>query len=96
MIYASSIEAELQYVLNIVYPKYSMNLSTDSGKLLMAVFTDSHIAKSLQCGQTKASSVAIFGLAPFLQNELLFRLSTRINKDKRQRAEIINLKVKGV
>ena len=76
LINASTLEAEIRWVLNIIYSKYSMNSSTDSGKLFSAMFPDSDIAKSFQCGRTKAGYVATYGLAPYFQNELLSTLST--------------------
>ena len=44
LINASTLEAEIRWVLNIIYSKYSMNSSTDSGKLFSAMFPDSDIA----------------------------------------------------
>ena len=76
LINASTLEAEIRWVLNIIYSKYSMNSSTDSGKLFSAMFPDSDIAKLFQCGRTKIGYVATYGLAPYFQNELLSTLST--------------------
>ena len=52
-----------------------MNSSTDSGRLFRAIFPDSDIDKSFQCGWTKAGYVATFGLAPYFWNQLLLTLS---------------------
>jgi hypothetical protein len=76
LINVSTFEAEIRWVLNIVYSKYSMNSSTDSGKLFRSMFPDSDIAKSFQCGPTKAGYVATFGLSIYFQNLLLSTLST--------------------
>ena len=48
LIHATTLEAEIWWVLSIVYSEYSMNLSTDSGKSFRAMFPDSDIAKSCQ------------------------------------------------
>lgn len=68
---SSTVQAEIRWILNIVCSKYSMNSSRDSGLLFASMFPDSNIAKSFQCGRTKASYVAHFGLAPFFYEQLL-------------------------
>ena len=67
----STIQAEIRWILNIVCSKYSMSSSSDSGHLFASMFPDSNIAKSFQCGRTKASYVAHFGLVPFFHEQLL-------------------------
>ena len=67
---SSTVQAEIRWILNIVCSKYSMN-SSDSGLLFASMFPDSNIAKSFQCGRTKASYVAHFGLAPYFYEQLL-------------------------
>ena len=63
LIHASTLEAEIRWVVKIVYSTYSMNSSKDSGKLFRAMFPDSDIAKLFQCGRTKAGYMATFGLS---------------------------------
>ena len=72
---SSTLEAEIRWVLNIVYSKHSMNSSSNSGELFSKMFPDSDIAKSFQCGRTKAGYVATYGLAPYFRSELLSILS---------------------
>ena len=72
---SSTLEAEIRWVLNTVYSKHSMNSSSNSGELFRKMFPDSDIAKSFQCGRTKAGYVATYGLAPYFRSELLSILS---------------------
>lgn len=71
-----TLEAEIRWVLNTVYSRHSMNTSSNSGELFRKMFPDSNIAKTFQCGRTKAGYVATYGLAPYFQSELLLTLST--------------------
>ena len=74
-IHAPTLEAEMRWVFSRVYSKYSMNSSPNSGKSFKAMFPDIEIAKLLQCGQSKVSYEAIFGLAPYFWNALLSTIS---------------------
>ena len=68
--------AEIRWVLNVVTSKYSMNSSSNSGKLFSTMFPDSEIAKRFQCGPTKAAYVAHFGLAPYFYQLMLSKISS--------------------
>lgn len=69
LINVSTFKANIHWILNVT--KYSMNSSTDSEKLFRSMFPDNAVAKSFQCGPTKAGYVATFGLAIYFQNILL-------------------------
>ena len=73
---AATIDAEICWVLNIVYTKHCMNSLSNSGALFTAMFPDSEITKRFKCEHTKACYVAHFGLAPYFNDIFYSQIST--------------------
>lgn len=61
----SSLEAEIRWVLKLVYCGYSFNSSANAGELFSIMFDDSEKARNFTCGSDKAAYVVKFGLAPY-------------------------------
>ena len=73
---SATIDAEICWVLNIVYTKHCMNSLSNSGALFTAMFPDSEITKRFKCEHTKACYVAHFGLAPYFNDIFYSQIST--------------------
>ena len=74
MSYLSSKEtvtAEVLWALKVVLSHYSYKSCEDIAQLFQRMFADSTIAKQFSCGEKKCAYFACFGVAPFLQQQLL-------------------------
>lgn len=66
--------AEIYHALDCVTSHLSYNSRKHSSALFSVMFPDSDIAQNFSCGPTKLSYSAVFGLAPYFQDELHRRL----------------------
>ena len=57
MVSNATTKAEIRWVLNMVWSRYSKNSSSNVNRLFVAMFPDSKIAKNFQRGSTKASYI---------------------------------------
>ena len=73
---SATIDAEIRWVLNIVYTKHCMNSLSNSGALFTVMFPNSEITKRFKCEHTKACYVAHFGLAPYFNDIFYSQIST--------------------
>lgn len=65
------LKAEILWTLKIVESHYSFRSAEKSAELFRLMFPDSQVAAEFKCGQTKASYLTSFGLAPHFSKLLL-------------------------
>ena len=63
-------QAEVMWAVEVVMSKHSFRSCDNKSDLFSAMFSDSNIAKSFACGQTKCKYLICFGIAPYFK-ELL-------------------------
>lgn len=71
----STLKAEVLWVLNTVTKHQSYRGNEDISELFQTMFPDSDIAKTFTCGKDKTSYIARFGLAEFIKQDLVSKVT---------------------
>lgn len=72
---ASTMKAEVIWVFNTVVKHQSYRSNDDVAELFELMFPDSKIAKTFSCGKDKTAYIARFGLAQFIKQDLVSKVS---------------------
>ncbi|XP_063753652.1 uncharacterized protein LOC134873747 isoform X2 [Eleginops maclovinus] len=68
-------KAEVLWALNTVAKHQSCRSNDGIGELFQAMFPDSTVAKTFQCGRDKTSYILRFGVAEFVKKELISKVT---------------------
>ena len=68
------LNAEVLWAIKTVMLHYSMNSSSNTGKLFKMMFPDSQIAQKFSCGKAKCSYLITHGLASYFHDRMLASL----------------------
>lgn len=71
----STLKAEVLWVLNTVTKHQSYRGNEDIYELFQTMFPDSNIAKTFTCGKDKTSYIARFGLAEYIEEDLVSKVT---------------------
>ncbi|TKS80447.1 hypothetical protein D9C73_013320 [Collichthys lucidus] len=71
----ATLKAEVLWVLNTVTKHQSYRGNEDISELFQTMFPDSDIAKTFTCGKDKTSYIARFGLAKFIKQDLVSKVT---------------------
>lgn len=71
----ATLKAEVLWVLNTVTKHQSYRGNEDISELFQTMFPDSDIAKTFTCGKDKTSYIARFGLAEFIKQDLVSKVT---------------------
>lgn len=70
-----TMKAEVLWALNTVAKHQSYRANDNIGELFKLMFPDSTIAKTFQCGRDKTAYIIRFGVAEFVKNDLITKVS---------------------
>ncbi|XP_063741959.1 uncharacterized protein LOC134866006 [Eleginops maclovinus] len=70
-----TMKAEVLWALNTVAKHQSCRSNDGIGELFQAMFPDSTVAKTFQCGRDKTSYILRFGVAEFVKKELISKVT---------------------
>ncbi|KAJ8894103.1 hypothetical protein PR048_006713 [Dryococelus australis] len=68
-------DAEIMWTFRTVDVHASYKSNENISKIFLKMFSDSDIALKFSCGEKKSAYLVVFGIAPYLQNEIVEQLS---------------------